>query len=161
MMQAVARVTDRLLDGVLIACMAGLVLNILWQVASRYLLNDPSSFTEELARFLLIWIALLGACHAYRNGSHLGLDILTGKFPPAVRLLARRLVLLVVMAFAGLALCYGGGNLVWLTLELKQTSAAMGIPMGYVYAALPISGALIIFYSLLFWLETPAATGGR
>ena len=146
MMKSLVRTIDQLLNATLVFCMAALVINILWQVASRYLFNDPSSVTEEIARFLLIWIGLLGGCYAYRHNSHLGLDIVTGTMSPAAQRAAKKLVQLVVMLFAALVLVYGGGQLVWLTLELQQTSPSMGIPMGYVYSVLPISGCLIVFY---------------
>ena len=147
-MQALVRATDRLLNATLTLCMAGLVINILWQVASRFLLDDPSSYTEEIARFLLIWIGLLGGCYAYRHNSHLGLDLLTEKMEAGGKQVAQLIVRGAILLFAALVLIYGGGQLVLLTLELHQTSAAMGIPMGYVYSVMPISGVLIVFYSL-------------
>ena len=148
---------DRLLSAILACLMAALVINVLWQVATRFLLDDPSSVTEEIAQFLLLWIGLLGACYAYRRNSHLGLDIVTSNLDPAPRALSRKFVLLVSSAFALVVLVYGGGQLVWLTLELGQTSAALGIPMGYVYAVLPVSGLLIIFYSAAGWHTGPEA----
>ncbi|TGD71952.1 TRAP transporter small permease [Mangrovimicrobium sediminis] len=140
--------------------MAALVVNILWQVTSRFALNDPSSYTEEIARFLLIWIGLLGGCYAYRHNSHLGLDLLTQKLSPAAQRLAALLIDTVTIAFAALVLGYGGGQLVWLTLELQQTSAALGIPMGYVYSVLPLSGALMVFYCLALRDRTRAPEQG-
>lgn len=149
MLLSLIQFIDRLLNSILILCMAGLVINILWQVTSRFLFNDPSSYTEEIARFLLIWIGLLGGCYAYRNHAHLGLDLLTEAMTPSLQRLAQWIVNTIVILFATLVLGYGGGQLVWLTLELQQTSAAMGIPMGYVYSVLPISGALIVLYTLV------------
>jgi TRAP-type C4-dicarboxylate transport system permease small subunit len=58
---------------------------VTWQVFSRYVLNDPSSFTEELARFLLIWITLLGCVMAYRHNHHLGLDMVYSQAKGAYR----------------------------------------------------------------------------
>ncbi len=150
-MHCLIRLVDRSLNVILVLLMAALVVNVLWQVGSRFLLNDPSSFTEEAARFLLLWLGLLGGCYAYRNRSHLGLDLMTRNLEGALQRWAHRSVLLVVMLFAVLVLVYGGGRLVWLTLELRQTSAALDIPMGYVYSVLPLSGILITFYSLVLW----------
>lgn len=147
LLKPLIRCLDLLLNSSLILCMAGLVITILWQVASRFLLNDPSSYTEEIARFLLIWIGMLGGCYAYRSKSHLGLDLLTTKLSPAAQRMASIAVTLVVILFAVVVLGYGGGRLVWLTLELHQTSASLGIPMGYVYSVLPISGVLLVLYS--------------
>lgn len=146
---------DRILSAALVGLMAALVINVLWQVVTRFLLDDPSSVTEEIAQFLLMWIGLLGGCYAYRRGSHLGLDILTARLEPAASSATRKFVLLVAAAFALVVLVYGGGQLVWLTLELRQTSAALGIPMGYVYCALPLSGGLIAFYSAVGWNTQP------
>ena len=154
-MDKVSQLLDRILSITLACLMAALVINVLWQVATRFLLDDPSSVTEEIAQFLLMWIGLLGGCYAYRRGSHLGLDVATARLEPAAREACRRLVLLLAAVFAGLVLIYGGGQLVWLTLELRQTSAALGIPMGYVYAVLPLSGVLIAFYSAACW-RSPA-----
>lgn len=156
-MDRLSQLLDRALGATLACLMAALVINVLWQVATRFLLDDPSSVTEEIARFLLLWIGLLGGCHAYRRGSHLGLDVATARLGPAGRDACSRLVLLLAALFAGLVLVYGGGRLMWLTLELRQTSAALGIPMGYVYSVLPLSGILIAFYSAAGW--RPPAEG--
>ena len=59
------------------------------------------------------------------------------------------------MFFALVVLVYGGGQLVQLTLELRQTSAALGLPIGYVYGVLPLSGILITWYSAVLW-RSPA-----
>lgn len=152
----VIRWIDRLMEWTLIAFMAMLVINVIWQVASRYLLDDPSSFTEEVARFLLLWIGLLGGCYAYRTNSHLGLDLVTQTMTRRSQKLVRGIVSITTVVFALVILAYGGGRLVWLTLELKQTSAALGMPMGYVYGVLPLSGILITFYSLVLWRSDEA-----
>lgn len=150
-MKRTIQTIDTLLNGTLVVLMAALVINILWQVASRYLLSDPSSVTEEIARFLLLWIALLGGCYAYRQGSHLGLDLLTRKLGIKSHDHVRRFVLLIVMLFAATVMVYGGGQLVWLTLQLRQTSPSLGLPMGSIYTVLPLSGLLLIFYSAVLW----------
>jgi len=146
-MQRLTQFIDRGLNATLVLCMATLAANVIWQVASRYLFNDPSSVTEEIAQFLLLWIGLLGGCYAYRQKSHLGLDLVTAKFPASAQQSAESLVALVTVLFAALVMVYGGGRLVWLTLQFKQTSPALGIPMGYVYSVLPLSGILIIYYA--------------
>ncbi len=59
--------------------MAAIVLVVTWQVFSRFIIQSPSSFTEELSRFLLIWIGILGAAYAYKTKAHLGLDLFVEK----------------------------------------------------------------------------------
>ena len=78
-MQKVVRVLDALLKNVLIFLMLALVVSVSWQVISRYVFSSPSSWTEEVARFILIWVSMLGAAYAFRTRAHLGLDLLPKK----------------------------------------------------------------------------------
>ena len=146
----------RLIDGIdavfrvmLALLMASMVLCVTWQVISRYLLGDPSSWTEELARFLLVWIGLLGASYAYHAKMHLGVDIFTRRFSGNAALLHARFVHAVVILFAATVLVYGGLQLIGLTYELRQYSPALGIPMAFVYCCLPLSGVMMIFYAVI------------
>ena len=145
--------TEKCLRYVLIALMALLVLDVLWQVITRFVMANPSSFTEELSRFLLIWIGLLGSALAYKDGMHLGLDILTKNLTGKNKLYSDLLVHVLVAIFAVVVMIIGGGNLVGLTLLLDQVSASMGILMGYVYVVIPISGALILLYCIDFIIQ--------
>lgn len=125
-----------------------LVVDVLWQVLSRYLVGKPSSFTEEFARFAMIWLVVLGA--AYLNGkqSHLSMDYLLNKLSPDA--LHKRLKIIegLMLIFAFVVMIIGGGYLVYTTLYLGQESPAMHIPLGYVYSIVPISGVLIVLFSL-------------
>lgn len=143
----VAERLERYLGHMLVVLMAVMVVDVSWQVASRYLLRDPSSFTEELAGFLLIWIGLLGSAYALRTRAHLGIDLLVDGLAGAARMRAKVLSHSLVLLFA-LAVMVGGGlRLVQLAFQLQQISAAMGIRMGYVYLALPLSGILMTLFS--------------
>ena len=128
--------------------MLAIVLTVTWQVFSRFVLSDPSSFTEELSRYLLIWIGILGAAYAYKTKAHLGLDLFVEKMTGANKKMTLIIIELVVMAFAILVMIIGGFSLVSITLELKQTSAALGVQVGFVYAVIPLSGLLIIVFAL-------------
>lgn len=137
---------DSVLTGTLVSLMAALVLVVTWQIFSRFVLQDPSSFTDELSRYLLIWGALLGAAYAVGQHQHIAIDLV---FPSERYPIKKKLINILVLLF-GLAVMGGGGmRLVWITLSLNQQSASLNIPLGYVYIVLPISGVLIAFYSLL------------
>jgi TRAP-type C4-dicarboxylate transport system permease small subunit len=140
-MLGTAKVVDRALGWVLAALMGVAVVNVLWQVFTRFVLADPSSFTDELARYLLIWIGLLGASYAAGRQMHLAIDLLPTK-------LTGLLIEACIFLFALSVLVIGGIHLVVLTLMLGQTSAALHVPLGYVYLALPLSGLLMMFYSV-------------
>ena len=73
---------DRALELILATVMAAMVLAVLWQVATRYLLRDPSSLTEELARFGLMWLGLLGASYGFGQRAHLAIELLPGTNRP-------------------------------------------------------------------------------
>lgn len=144
----IADASDRILRLALIVLMTVLVLTIIWQVASRYFLGDPSSWTEELARFTLIWAGLLGAAYSYRTNAHVGIDILAGKLSNRGRRALEVVTAVCVIVFSLTVIVAGGSSLVMLTAELEQTSAALGVQMSCVYAVIPLSGALLTFYAL-------------
>ena len=140
---------DKILGAILVFLMASIVVAVLWQVFSRYVLQSASSFTEEIARYLLIWIGILGAAYASGQQDHLAINILPPKLNEKNRIRLRIGINILIILFSILALIVGGGNLVYVNFELGQSSAALGIPLGYVYLVLPLSGVLIIIYKLI------------
>ena len=147
-MHRVVRIVDALLKNVLIALMVALVASVSWQVISRYVFSSPSSWTEELARFLMIWVGLLGAAYAFRTGVHLGLDLLPNKLEGRSAEILKLFTLGAVILFSVAVLVVGGSKLVGLTWELRQYSAVMGLPMAFVYSVIPVAGALICIYAV-------------
>ncbi|BFM13225.1 TRAP transporter small permease [Simiduia litorea] len=133
--------------------MTAIVLDVSWQVITRFVMTKPSSYTEELAGFLLIWIGILGAAYAFRLKAHLGLDLVTAKLTGTRAQVIEIIGWVVCFIFSAAVMVYGGLRLVLLTLELNQISAALGVKMGYVYCAVPLSGLLICLYSLVFIAE--------
>ena len=148
MIMLTKRIT-KVLEIFLIILMSVIVIDVTWQVFTRFILQDPSSFTEELAGFLLIWIGLLGASYAVYTKAHLGIDILARKMDFASRRMLDIVIYTIVTLFSFFILVLGGLRLVNITFTLKQISPAMGLPMGYVYIVLPLTGMLIIYYSVV------------
>ena len=153
-MKKLTSVIDSILSKVLIVLMAVMVLDVTWQVITRFILKHPSSFTEELANFLLIWIGLLGASYALRTKAHLGIDVLTYKLKGVKRYISSLFINTCIFLFSFAVLVLGGIRLVQITLDLNQISAALGIKMGCVYTVLPLTGLLMMYYSLFFIYET-------
>jgi len=145
----IIRLIDKALAGTLIIAMVSILLTVIWQVVSRYVLKDPASVTEELSRFILIWIGILGAAYAYRQNAHLGFNLIVERQSRKVKRLLLTCVEIIVIIFCVLVMVYGGSELVSLTLELEQISAALGVKMGLIYSVLPLSGGLIIAYALV------------
>ncbi|MFC2166845.1 TRAP transporter small permease [Acidobacteriota bacterium] len=144
---------DKILEGILIVLMAANVLNVLWQVFTRFVLKNPSSFTEELARYLLIWIGLLGASYVAGRKMHLAIDVVVNRLSGRIKRLTEYLIEVLIFIFALSVMVFGGIRLVSITLALNQISAVLRIKLGYVYLVLPLSGLILMFYSLLFLME--------
>lgn len=153
-MQTLARFVDTALRALLVLLVIALVSSVAWQVLSRYLLSDPSPWTEELARFLLIWIGMLGGSYAFRMRAHLGLELLPQKLEGIPASMLRYFTLIIVALFAAAVLIAGGSNLVSLTWELRQYSPVLGMPIAWVYSVVPLTGVLIVFYCAVQALET-------
>lgn len=147
------KILDKFLEVLLMISVAVLVADVLWQVFTRFVMGKPSSWTEELATFLLIWVSLLGAAVALGRGAHLGIDYFTHKLPERNRIQTELFVFAVVSLFSFLVMVGGGISLVMHTLALEQISVALHIPMGYVYLAIPISGAFLVLYGTIGFFE--------
>jgi TRAP-type C4-dicarboxylate transport system permease small subunit len=140
---------DRILGSVLVLLMALMVVAVLWQIFSRYVMNSPSSFTEELARYVFIWIGILGAAYATGQQTHLSIDILPPKLEPKNRVRLLIGINILIILFSLTVLVMGGGNLVYVNYELGQSSAALGLPLSYVYSVIPLSGILVVIYKVI------------
>ena len=139
---------SKILEVILVFIFAILVVDVLGQVFSRYILNTSFAFTEELARFSLIWLSILGAAYLNAKREHLSMDFLYQKFSPKNKKKALFAIEVLVILFATIVMVLGGFNLVYTTLHLGQLSGTLRIPLGYIYAILPFSGLLIIFFSI-------------
>jgi TRAP-type C4-dicarboxylate transport system permease small subunit len=146
----IKKTLDRILETGLTVAMAAMTIAVIWQVFTRFVIRQPSSWTEELAIFLLIWIGLLGSAVALRRKAHLGIDVLVNRFPPNYRHITAIFVYLCVIVFSVGVLTIGGSKMVAVVLMNRQISPALGIQMGYVYLALPISGLFITMYGVEF-----------
>ena len=127
-----------------------MVIDVTWQVFSRYVLHQSSSLTEELATFLLIWVGLLGSAYAYREKAHLGIDLISTKLNIKQRLIVELIVLVIIILISITVFIFGGLRLVYITFTLDQISPAMQINMGYIYSVVPITGVLFILHSIGF-----------
>ena len=139
---------DRFLEKMLVFLMGILVIDVLWQVTSRYVLSSPSSFTDELAGFLLIWVGLFGAAYVAGKKEHLAIDLVLQKAGPSFRKFLEIFISLCIIIFSLFVLLIGGSWLVYTRFALDVKSAALEIPLGYVYIVLPVSGLFIIFFTI-------------
>ncbi|MAZ26997.1 MAG: TRAP transporter permease DctQ [Cytophagaceae bacterium] len=142
-------ILDKALGSLLILLMATMLLSVLWQIFTRYVLNSPSSVTEELSRFTFIWMGILGAAYASGQKIHVTIDLLSPKLNDKQKGILQVAISILIMLFCLLALVIGGGNLVYVNHLLGQHSAALNLPLSTVYSVLPLGGVIIIIYKLI------------
>ncbi len=147
------RGVDLVLRLVITFAFAVLVACVVWQVFSRYVLESPSTVTDEMARFLFIWVALLGGAYTLGQRRHLAIDLLPMITKGAVKQAVSGAIIAAIAIFAALVMIYGGMDLVNRTLETGQVSPALRLPMGLVYVAIPFSGVCILYYCLTFLMD--------
>lgn len=139
---------DKYLGYFLVLLMMVMTLDVLWGVLTRYVFGSQADWSEELARFLLIWIGLLGAAYAAGQKMHLAIDLLMPKLDEGKQRSLAIFINSLVILFAFAVLVVGGFRLIYLTQLLGQLSAALRIPMYLIYMVIPISGLLVIYYKI-------------
>lgn len=143
---------ERLSAGLNRVCELGLILFlsimsivVFLEVIFRYIFNLPLFWTEEFARYCLVWASLLGAAVALRKGEHIAVTFFMDHFPEGLRramILAAHVSICCILA----VILWGGVNLVLVTS--KQISPALRIPMAIPYLALPFGSAVMLVYSI-------------
>ncbi len=139
---------DKYLSYFLVFLMALMTLDVLWGVLTRYAFGSQASWSEELARFLLIWIGILGAAYASGQNLHLAIELLFPKLKTKGQHRLKVIIYALIILFAATVLVIGGIRLMYITNMLGQLSPALRIPMWLVYSVVPVSGVLIIYYKI-------------
>lgn len=142
----VADAVERLLDALLLLAIAVMVVSICWQVFGRFVLNHSPGWTEEVARFLMAWITLLGSAAVLRRRGHIAVTFVVDLLPRPVALAVGLLRDLLILVMAGALGWYGYA---FAMIGGRRDSAALEIPMFYPYLAIPVGAALIALLLLL------------
>ena len=145
------KIIDKIIEVMCTAIMVYMVLAVCWQVITRFVLKNPSTVTEAILRYLLVWTTMVGGAYAYGRRKHLSINMLAKKLPPRAQKLLDIFVQAVVIAFCVVVMIVGDLRLVETTFD--QISSALRLPMPYVYASILVGGVLIIFYAIIFIFE--------
>lgn len=145
-MEVIKKGLDKTLEWVTVSLFAFLVILVTWQVFTRFVLNDPSVFSEELAKYCFVWLVLFGAAYVFGENGHMSIEFIRDRFPEKMKMGVEIFIELVIIAFAAGVFVKGG--LAVTQIAWNQISAALQIPVGYLYAAMPVSGLFIIFYAV-------------
>ena len=139
---------DKIIELLLVSILSAMVINVLWQIITRYFSASPSSFSDELARYLMIWLGLIGTAYVSGKKEHVSIDYFLKKLNHKKRVLLNRLIDFIILFFSFFVMIIGGGHLVFVTIKLEQLSPSLQIPLGFVYSVIPLSGLIIIFYQI-------------
>ena len=138
-----------MLENLLAVLGLSMALLVVVQVFCRYILNSSLFWSEELARYMLVWLSFIGATVAYYHHLHPGVDIITSRLSPAGQRLAFRVAHLVAMALA-LVMIVSGSRFAWFIR--MQISPALAIPKWIILAIIPASGIVLFAFALTFFL---------
>ena len=124
-----------------------MVLLTCWQVFTRYVLKDPSPWSEELVSYLFAWASLLGASLITGERGHMNIPILVDRMSPPVQKALNIFGELIAFAFSGIILVYGGIEIS--QLAMGQMTSSLGVAVGVFYVTMPICGVINILYTIL------------
>lgn len=118
-----------------------------WQVLTRYVLKNPSTWSEELVGYLFAWMSLMGASLITCERGHMNIPILVEKCSPGMQKLLHCFGEIIAFLFSAIILTFGGIRIT--TLAMGQMTSSLGVPIGIFYIVLPLCGILNMIYTLL------------
>ena len=136
-----------LLNGLAGISFLAMVILTCWQVFTRYLLRNPSSWSEELVSYLFAWMSLLGASLVTSERGHMNIPALVERMPKNARKLLSMFAELVGFAFSAVILVFGGIQIT--SLAMGQMTSSLGVAIGIFYFVLPFAGILNMIYTAL------------
>jgi len=129
-----------------IGILAVMVVLVVSQVIARYCFQSPIPWTEQLSKYMFVWLVLISGSYMFGQRGHMNISFFKGKLPKQVQTVLDYVSELILLVFAGAVLLAGG--YMALKIGIPQKDAALQISMGYVYSALPISGVLTLLYAV-------------
>ena len=113
----------------------------------RYIFNSPSTVSEELLTYSFTWMSLFAAAYVFGKREHMRMGFLADKLNKKKLTILNSIIEIIIIAFALIVMVYGGISIT--SLSMTQKTASLGIPMGYVYIVIPITGVVIAVYGVL------------
>lgn len=149
LLKSIERGIDAVIRRVAFTALAGMILTITLQIIFRVLF-DALVWSEEVARYLLVWTTFLGAALAYQRGRHIAVTFLVDAIPRKAGTAVRLFAYLAAIVFFAVVLVVG---VRYMRLQSFQVSASLRIPMPIVYAVIPISALIMLYYAVLDAIE--------
>lgn len=144
-METIKRFLNSCLFWIVAVLFSLLLVAVVWQVFSRQVLGTPSTWTEEASRMLFVWLGLFAAALVFSERGHIAVDFLVRRMPERAEKYIAMFVQIIVGVFSVVVMIWGG-TLIMQTAWTQELSA-MPFSFGQMYTALPVAGALFLFYA--------------
>ena len=135
-----------------------MTLIVLLGVVFRYILKAPLPWSEELARYLMVWGASLGASVAYREGTHIAITLFVDKLHGETGKVITWFTQIIIIVFMAIVMVEG---FILVSKLSGQTSPAMEIPMAWPYLAIPVGCLLILFEAIFMFFSKTQPLGEK
>lgn len=145
-MKKVIEILNKVLEILLCIAVILMVFGCVWQIITRFVLQDPSDWTEEFVKYVLIWTTMLGVPYAYGKDKHISIGFVTSTFTPKGLAMSKLFNDILILLLSILIMIVGG--IMVDQNAAGQVSAALQIPMQIYYGGVPVCGVLMIVYSI-------------
>jgi len=152
-LQRISDIANRITEGFLIVILSGIAVVVFLQVIFRYVLNFPLFWTEEFARYSLVWASLLGSAVAVKRGQHIAVTIFMDRLPKALR---RGLTIFALISVATILAIILWGGIQLVAITRSQISPALRVSMSIPYLAVPVGAGLMLLHTIVCIFETLA-----
>lgn len=146
-MEKFRNLIDKIIELFCTVIMIIMTVLVSWQVFTRYVFNKPSTVTEQLCQYLFIWLVLFGSAFIFGKREHMQIVFIKDKLPPKIGMICDVIQEVIIFIFTLGVLVVGGYQSSM--RQMVQVDAALQIPVGVIYAAIPLSGVFVLFYSVL------------
>lgn len=149
-MKTLDKILDLVMRFVMAVAMGALVVFGTWQIFTRFILNNPSTFTDEVLRYVLIWASLLGSAYCFYKDEHLSLDLVKDRVHGVASTVLFVFIEIMTLFFVCYVFVYGGGRLM---MNATNVSSVLHIPYKVLYSIIPISGVFIVVARILKYIQ--------
>jgi len=156
MMSQLRKFLDNVLNVLAGVSFIAMVLLTCWQVLTRYILGNPSSWSEELVSYLFAWMSLFGASLVVGERGHMNIPLLVDRVNPGLQKALMIFAEVLACFFSLVILVYGGVQIT--SLAMGQMTSSLGVPIGVFYVVLPVSGVLNVIYTIINIIELANGT---
>lgn len=150
-MKAFRNGITRILNGLAVISFLAMVILTCWQVFTRYILQNPSTWSEELVGYLFAWMSLLGASLVTCERGHMNIPIVVEQFSLPVQKGLNCLGEIIAFLFSATILVFGGVQIT--SLAMGQMTSSLGVPIGIFYVVLPLCGILNMIYTVFNMID--------